>query len=321
MNNAPQDWPSKFESEAAKNKQKFFLTFPYPYMNGRLHLGHAFSLSKCEFSARFWKLKGKDVLWPFAFHCTGMPIAACADRLKRELADGIVEKVEAKVKAQAAQEEEKKSAPPAAGKKGDKKKEEAKEEEKEGADERMSQYEIMLKLGIPKEEIPAFGNAQHWLEYFPPRCQQDLEELGVCVDWRRSFITTEVNPFYDRFVRWQFNTLKARDKLTFGKRNSIYSILDKQPCADHDRAVGEEVRPEEYTLIKIRIMEPLPEPLKEFEGQAAVYLPAATLRPETMYGQTNCFLLAEGEYGVYKMKKEGEIFVCSARSALNMAFQ
>lgn len=27
-----------------------------------------------------------------------------------------------------------------------------------------------------------------------------------------------------------------------------------------------------------------------------VYLVAATLRPETMYGQTNCYLLPTGEY-------------------------
>ena len=55
-------------------------TFPYPYMNGRLHLGHAFSLTKAEFSARFHRLLGDNVLFPFAFHCTGMPIQvrACA---------------------------------------------------------------------------------------------------------------------------------------------------------------------------------------------------------------------------------------------------
>jgi len=71
-----------------KNKEKYFMTFPYPYMNGFLHLGHAFSLSKNEFTARFQTQLGKNVLWPFAFHCTGMPIAAAARRLKREIERG-----------------------------------------------------------------------------------------------------------------------------------------------------------------------------------------------------------------------------------------
>lgn len=65
--------------------EKFLCTFPYPYMNGRLHLGHTFSLSKCEFAVRHQVLKGKKGLFPFGFHCTGMPIKACADKLKREI--------------------------------------------------------------------------------------------------------------------------------------------------------------------------------------------------------------------------------------------
>ena len=74
-----------FESNIDLSKPKYFLNFPYPYMNGRLHLGHGFSLTKAEFTARFQRLQGKNVLFPFAFHCTGMPIQAAANKLKDEI--------------------------------------------------------------------------------------------------------------------------------------------------------------------------------------------------------------------------------------------
>jgi leucyl-tRNA synthetase len=57
-------------------KEKFIVTFPYPYSNGHLHLGHAFSLTKAVFRAQFERNRGKNALFPFAFHCTGMPIQA-----------------------------------------------------------------------------------------------------------------------------------------------------------------------------------------------------------------------------------------------------
>ncbi|WOK96521.1 hypothetical protein Cni_G05228 [Canna indica] len=72
-------------AEAPKEGEKFFGNFPYPYMNGLLHLGHAFSLSKLEFGAAYHRLRGCNVLLPFAFHCTGMPIKASADKLAREV--------------------------------------------------------------------------------------------------------------------------------------------------------------------------------------------------------------------------------------------
>ncbi len=45
-------------------------------MNGLLHVGHAFSLSKVEFATAFQRLCGKRVLFAQGFHCTGMPIKA-----------------------------------------------------------------------------------------------------------------------------------------------------------------------------------------------------------------------------------------------------
>lgn len=65
---------------------KFLVTFPYPYMNGTLHLGHAFSMSKAEFACAYQRMQGKKALFPFAFHCTGMPIQAASFKLKKEYA-------------------------------------------------------------------------------------------------------------------------------------------------------------------------------------------------------------------------------------------
>lgn len=255
-------------------KAKFLTTFPYPYMNGKLHLGHGFSSTKCEFKNRYMRLQGKNTLFPFSFHCTGMPICAAANKLKKELEDPSLPK---------------------------------------------DQTNILKAMKIPEEDIPKFADPVFWTKYFPPLARDDLTKMGYSVDWRRSFITTEINPYYDSFIRWQFNTLKAEGKLSYGKRHTIYSTIDGQPCADHDRDSGEGIMPQEYTLIKMEVLSPMPEALSKFEGQK-VFLVAATMRPETMYGQTNCFILPDGEYGVYKMKN-GDLFVCSERSAKNMAYQ
>lgn len=84
--NAPAEYHSK--SFDQKNKEKYMVTFPFPYMNGYLHLGHAFSMSKAEFAVRYQRQRGRNALFPFGFHCTGMPIQAAANRLKREIETG-----------------------------------------------------------------------------------------------------------------------------------------------------------------------------------------------------------------------------------------
>ena len=302
-----------------KNEEKYLATFPYPYMNGYLHLGHAFTISKTEFQSRYQRQRGKNSLFPQGFHCTGMPIQAAANRLKAEISSGKTRSEQPKVEPQPAPvEEEKKEEVPKGGKKG-----KAKPGEKKPAGPKVekvppTQYEILMQLGIDEADIPSFQDPVKWLTFFPPKGRDDLQLFGLGCDWRRSFITTSVNKYYDSFIRWQMHTLKEKAKIIYGKKYTIFSELDGQPCADHDRSKGEGVGPQEYTAIKIKLLE-YPEPLQKFAGKD-VFLVAATLRPETMYGQTNCYVLPEGEYGVYEMLNN-EYFVCSARAARNFAFQ
>lgn len=237
------------------NDEKFLCTFPYPYMNGRLHLGHTFSLSKCEFAARYQRLKGKNVLFPFGFHCTGMPIKACADKLKREMElYGFSPKFPEDEEEQVVKEDN--DGVPKDKSKGKKSKAVAK------AGSAKFQWQIMQSLGLEDQDIKKFADATYWLDYFPPLAVEDLSAFGIHVDWRRTFVTTDVNPFYDSFIRWQFLKLKERNKIKFGKRYTIFSPKDGQPCMDHDRSSGEGVGPQEYTLIKMKVLEPLPEKLK-----------------------------------------------------------
>lgn len=296
------------------DKSKYFVTFPYPYMNGRLHLGHTFCLAKCEFAVGYQRLRGKQCLFPFGLHCTGMPIKACADKLKREME---LYGFPPQFPDEEEEEEDKSKTTDEIIIKDKAKGKKSKAVAKSGSSK--FQWDIMRSLELSDDEIVKFAEAEHWLDYFPPLAVDDLKRMGVKVDWRRSFITTDVNPFYDSFVRWQFVTLKERNKIKFGKRYTIYSPKDGQPCMDHDRQTGEGVGPQEYTLIKIKINEPYPSKLSGLKGKK-IFLVAATLRPETMFGQTNCWVRPDMKYIVFETAS-GELFICTHRSARNMSYQ
>lgn len=305
-----------------KPGEKFFGNFPFPYMNGYLHLGHAFSLSKLEFAAAYHRLRGANVLLPFSFHCTGMPIKASADKLTKEIEKfgnppvfPAVEEEQNDEQNKGKQEGESEGNQTQPGHNFKSKK--SKAAAKSGSAK--FQWQIMQSYGLSDEEIAKFTNPYHWLTFFPPLAIEDLKAFGLGCDWRRTFITTDMNPYFDSFVRWQMRKLKNAGKIVKDLRYAIYSPLDGQPCADHDRASGEGVRPQEYTLIKMEVISPFPQKMSALEGKK-VYLAAATLRPETMYGQTNCWVLPDGKYGAFEIN-DTDVFILTRRAALNLAYQ
>lgn len=166
--------------------------------NGVLHVGHAFSDSKIEFMAGWERMQGKRVLWPQGYHCTGLPIKASADKIANEVkmfgqefenynedTEITVEKPDGKENTVQAKNEDVTKFKATKGKANAK------------TVKAKYQFQIMESVGIPRNEIHRFADANYWLEFFPPLCKRDLSALGCRIDWRRQFVTTDANPYYD----------------------------------------------------------------------------------------------------------------------------
>ncbi|MEM1579297.1 MAG: class I tRNA ligase family protein, partial [Archaeoglobaceae archaeon] len=72
-----------FEAEPDK-KEKFFITVPYPYLNGNLHAGHTRTFTIGDAFARYMRMKGYNVLFPLGFHVTGTPIIGLAELIEKK---------------------------------------------------------------------------------------------------------------------------------------------------------------------------------------------------------------------------------------------
>ena len=71
-----------FEADPDPNRTKCFITFPFSYMNGPLHVGHGFTATRVDAYARFKRMQGYNVLFPWAWHWTGETIAGASERVK-----------------------------------------------------------------------------------------------------------------------------------------------------------------------------------------------------------------------------------------------
>jgi leucyl-tRNA synthetase len=180
---SPDELKGLSPAEVREKYPKWFGNFPYPYMNGSLHLGHAFTISKVEFAAGYQRLLGKRVLFPHGLHATGMPIKVSNLRLLagvdlisccvQAAADKIVREMEMFGPDLENFDEEDKPAkamqngpaPTAAVGKATKGKIAAK------STGLTYQFQIMESIGIPRTEVKKFAEPHHWLQHFPPICK------------------------------------------------------------------------------------------------------------------------------------------------------
>ena len=149
-----------------------------------------------------------------------------------------------------------------------------------------------------KQELQKFVDPFYMAQYYTNEGRLAAKGVGFSVDWRREFTT--VMPTFQKFIEWQYKNLKEKGYVTRGTHPVVWCPKDKSPTGDHDRQSGEGVTPEEYTLIKYKLDE-------------KTVLPAATFRPETIYGITNMWINPDATY--VEASVNGENWIISQEAA------
>lgn len=69
-----------YKYQNGKYKKIFSIDTPPPTVSGKLHIGHVFSYTQAEIIARFKRMQGYDVFYPFGFDDNGLPTERLVER-------------------------------------------------------------------------------------------------------------------------------------------------------------------------------------------------------------------------------------------------
>ncbi|MFP3950978.1 MAG: leucine--tRNA ligase [Candidatus Bathyarchaeia archaeon] len=148
--------------------------------------------------------------------------------------------------------------------------------------------------GIPKEKLKELEDPVSMANYFADEIKHGMERIGYSIDWRREFTT--IDPIYSKFIEWQFEKLREKGYITQGSHPVGWCQHCGNPVGQHDTVGDKEPDIEEYTLIKFR------------KGNQV--FPAATLRPETVFGVTNMWINPDALY--VEADVDGENWIISS---------
>jgi len=174
-------------------------------------------------------------------------------------------------------------------------------------DEKTVDY--LLRNGCPEEMVDKLKEPMDVVHFFNGVYQNEYwRRFGFLADWRR--FTCTLYPDYARFIEWQFRKLKEKNLLI---QKPYYAPFCPNcgPVAvdpsETDISKGGNAETQEYTLLKF------------FCEEKGFYLVAATLRPETVYGQVCFWCRPDITYSL--VKKDGERWVVSPQCAEKLKLQ
>ncbi|MBQ7405157.1 MAG: class I tRNA ligase family protein, partial [Candidatus Methanomethylophilaceae archaeon] len=172
-------------------------------------------------------------------------------------------------------------------------------------DEKTIDY--LLRNGCPEAKIDELNDPMSVVEFFNGVYQNEYwKRFGFLADWRRFTCTLYAD--YGKFIQWQFMKLKEAGVLI---QKTYYASVCHGcgPVAvdpsETDISKGGKAETQEYTLLKFK--------------HGDEFLIAATLRPETVYGQVCFWVNPEVEYK--RVTKDGETWIVSPQAAEKLQLQ
>jgi leucyl-tRNA synthetase len=174
-----------------------------------------------------------------------------------------------------------------------------------GDAELMETFHTIYKLS--DDVIATFVEPVKIASYFHHEIKRGMKEMGYSIDWRREFTT--IDRVYSKFISWQFRTLRKKGLIVQGSHPVGWCPRDQNPVSQHDTIGDVEPDFNEYTVIKF----------KSGSGDGnLIILPAATLRPETLFGVTNIWINPEVDY--VQAQVDGQKWVISNGAARKLEF-
>ncbi len=149
--------------------------------------------------------------------------------------------------------------------------------------------------GATEKDIKKVSTPEGFVDYFNKTYFRDWEKMGLICDMSRFTCTTHSD--YSKFINWQFKKLNDH-KLLIKKPYFANFCPNCGPVsvdpAEMDLQKGGNAEQQEFTLLKFQFG-----PKKD-----NTFIIAATLRPETVYGQTNMWANPNVDYSIVKVRKE-----------------
>ena len=174
-----------------------------------------------------------------------------------------------------------------------------------GDTELMETFHTIYKLS--DDVIATFVEPVKIARYFHDEIKTGMKEMGYSIDWRREFTTIDI--VYSKFISWQFRTLQKKGLIVQGSHPVGWCPRDQNPVSQHDTIGDVEPDFNEYTVIKFR---------SGTRDGDFVVLPAATLRPETLFGVTNIWVNPNIDY--VQAQVDGQRWIISKDAARKLEF-